>query len=203
MSSEDATDDNKAGKLKKYSIQDRIFMLKCFIKSNENSYLARKRWIAERPNQPKPSRDTIERLAKRFDRTGSVEDDLDKLRTKKVTVTTPETIIKVRQILDEESGESLRDISARLGMSKSTLHRIKADYMREKKHRDRRPKLSGTLTTEGTTANTTTTSTSSSSSSNSSPAPPDQTVARPTQGSPPAPTLSSPRRTAQCSQAED
>lgn len=150
MSSE-ATDDNqnKTNKLKKYSTQDRVFMLKCFIKSNENSYLARKRWIAERPDEPKPSRDTIERLAKRFDRTGSVEDDIDRLRTKKVTVMTPETILKVREILDEDSGESLRDISARLGLSKSTLHRIKADYKREKGQRERRARL---ITSSATTS---------------------------------------------------
>lgn len=63
-------------------------------------------------------------MIKRYERTGSVQDDKESLKTKRLTVRTDENLERVIHYQERDPTNSIRGASRDLNISRSTIHRI-------------------------------------------------------------------------------
>ena len=110
--------------MNKYSIEERIFLVKSFYKSDENVTLTLRKWSSHYKNRSKPSPNTVEKLVEKFNKTGSVADDVEWRKNKTRSARTPELVESARQIAQEELSISTRRLSQRLGVSTTTAWKV-------------------------------------------------------------------------------
>lgn len=91
--------------MNKYSVEDRIFMVKLYYKTGENVTNTLNWWSVEFTDRPKPNRGTIQRLIQKFERTGSVLDDVEARKRKPRT---PKQVEEGGEIVNEQPSISVR-----------------------------------------------------------------------------------------------
>ena len=106
---------------------ERIFLYNSYMRSGESLEGALKKWRSQRNGQPVPSRSTVHGIVERFNRTGSVGDDTEALKTSQKRVRTPELITAVKEVLSEDPRISVRNLGRRLNISRETARTILAD----------------------------------------------------------------------------
>jgi len=84
--------------MSRYSIEDRIFIVKNWYQTGESPANLLRRWSSTFKNRPKPSKSTVLDLVAKFERIGTVADDREAMRTTPVTARTPENIQASREI---------------------------------------------------------------------------------------------------------
>lgn len=110
--------------MSRYSTQDRVFLVECYIKCNDNATLALRMWSSAHKNRPKPSPSTLESLVIKFRETGSVADNHETRANRELPVRTPELIEETRKIVSKEPTLSIRNLARKIGVSSSTAWKI-------------------------------------------------------------------------------
>jgi len=82
--------------------KERNFLYNSYMRSGESVEGARKKWRSQKNGEPVHSGATVELLAKRFDRTGSVNEDKDSLKTSQRRVRTPEVLDAAEEVLEQD-----------------------------------------------------------------------------------------------------
>lgn len=111
-------------KMNKYSQEERIFLVKAYYKYGESQAEALRKWSTAFKNKEKPSTTTVTKLIDKFERTGSVLDDVEARKSKPKTSRTPELLERVKQVVQEEPSISTRRLSQRLNVSVTTAWKI-------------------------------------------------------------------------------
>lgn len=107
-----------------YSIEQRVFLVLEFHRL-EHSVTATRRSFQKRFNVAKgPVAKTIRRLFAKFERTGSVADDLVGHVGSRPAVVTPENVATVSGIIQQQPRRSVRRIAAETGLKRSSTHTI-------------------------------------------------------------------------------
>jgi len=117
-------------KMNHYSTEDRIFLVKSYYTSGENITLALRKWSSKHKNRQKPSPKTLEALIAKFERLGTVADDLTGRKERANSVRTPELIEEVREIAATEPSISKRKLAQRIGVSDFTAWKILHDDLK-------------------------------------------------------------------------
>jgi len=94
------------------------------MRSGESLEGALKKWRSQRNGQPVPSRSTVQAIVNRFNKTGSVNEDRESMKTNEKRVRTPEMVTAVKPVLEEEPGISIRNLSRRLNISRESARII-------------------------------------------------------------------------------
>lgn len=110
--------------MSKYSVEQRIFVLKEYLKT-EYSYTRMRRDFQTKFNVKEgPSRHMVTNLIEKFERTGSVADDLVGNVGRPSTARTEENIASVKAAIDQSPRKSIRKIAAKTGIKPTNVHRI-------------------------------------------------------------------------------
>ena len=117
-------------KMERYSLEDRILLVKLFYKSDENVTLALRKWSTTFKNRPKPSPTMVKKLIARFEKNGSIADDHEAKKTKQRTARTPEIIEHTRELTIQNPRISLHQLASRMGISKTSAWRIMRDDLK-------------------------------------------------------------------------
>lgn len=107
-----------------YSIQDRIFLLQSYYQGQNNVAVSLRKWSSAFKNRARPSHNTVKNLVEKFERTGSVKNDIDARKNKERTVTTPELIEELDKLTTDEPSISMRRAAQRFNISHSTVHKV-------------------------------------------------------------------------------
>lgn len=110
----------------RYSLEERIFILKSYYKNDENKDKVRKNWTTKFKNRDHYQ--TIESLVEKFERTGSVEDE-PRERIRKVR--TPELIEKIEQKTKDDPKLSMRILGQEMGVSHMTAWKIMREDLKK------------------------------------------------------------------------
>lgn len=110
--------------MNKYSIEDRVFLAITYYERQHNITETLRGWSTKHKNRAKPATTTVKALIQRFERTGSVADDKDLLKTAERTARTPDNIDAVKDAIEENPNLSIRSISRNLDLSSSSVQRI-------------------------------------------------------------------------------
>ena len=113
-----------------YSIQDRVFLVQSYYKSNDSLSETLRKWSSRNKNRPKPDPKTVKRLVDKFERTGSVADDPGDRANRSNTARTPEIIEKAKEIMKREPSLSTRKLAQELGLSYRSAGRILKDDLK-------------------------------------------------------------------------
>lgn len=107
-----------------YSIEQRVFLVLEYHRLNESPTATRRSFQA-RFNVPKgPDAKTIRTLFGKFQRTGSVTDDLVGNVGRKPTAVTPENVATVSGIIQRNPMSSVRRIASETGLKRSSTQKI-------------------------------------------------------------------------------
>jgi len=110
--------------MKKYSEEQRVELVKEYYKRGESSTSSIRAFSSKRTNQPKVGHHTVTNLVNKFERTGSVLDDKEGMKTAKRTVRTLKIIDRVRDFHRGDSSLSTWSIARNLDISQPSAHRI-------------------------------------------------------------------------------
>lgn len=99
-------------------------MLTTYFKHGESVAEVLRKWRTFYGPGQKPSRSCVEKLVKRFYETGSVADNIEAKKTKRVTVRTPEMIDAARDILINNSSISVSELARELDTSQSSAYKM-------------------------------------------------------------------------------
>lgn len=110
--------------MSKYSIEDKVFLIEAYFKSDENITTTLRKWSSKHKNRPKPTFQTITDLVDKFKRTGSVNYDTEARSSMERTVRTPEIVENARKLVQEEPSISSRRLSQRLRVSQTTAMKL-------------------------------------------------------------------------------
>jgi len=110
--------------MSRYSVEDRVWMVKNWFKSDENAAVFLRRWRSSFKNRPPPSEKTVKTLINKFEHLGIVTDDEEGMKTKEKTARTPENIEKARETMRSEPSTSMEQLGQQLQVSKSSAWRI-------------------------------------------------------------------------------
>lgn len=107
-----------------YSKEDRIFLIQNYYANDKNVTLTLRKWSSQFKNRSKPDAKMIDTLVKKFERTGSVLDDIESRKNKEKTARTPEIIDEVKRRHSESPNLSVRQLGQQAGTSSTTAWRI-------------------------------------------------------------------------------
>lgn len=108
----------------RYTDEQRTFILNTFIECNRSVAVAQRKWRSKFRNTKAPTRNTYISLDNKFSRTGSVSDDVAALATKRITVRTPENIIRVDEAITANRNISLQQLSLNLDIGRESTRLI-------------------------------------------------------------------------------
>jgi hypothetical protein len=114
----------KMTKNERYSLSDRIFIVKNWYSSGESPAVMMRKWSSAFKNRDKPSANTVKALIAKFEKIGTVADDTDSMKTKAKSARTPENVSTSREILDSEPSTSTRRLAQQLEVFPATAWRI-------------------------------------------------------------------------------
>lgn len=110
--------------MNKYSTEDRVFFTISYYERNRSVADTLRAWSSKHKNRPKPLAATVRALIEKFERTGSVLDDKEALKTAEKTVRTPENMELLRESIETNPSLSIRDLERDHSIPRSTVHRI-------------------------------------------------------------------------------
>ena len=117
----------------RFSLQDRILMIKYYYGCDGNITLAQRKWSSHHKNRPKPDNHTFRSLVDKFEETGEVTDRTRK--DKGTRSTSPEVIAEITNRIAEEPRISTRRLAQEVGISRSTVLRLLKKDMKEFAHK--------------------------------------------------------------------
>lgn len=117
-----------------YSIKERIYLVKQYY-SLRYSILVQRKWRTDMETDP-PQRETINKLIKKFESTGSVKND-NRNKGRRKSATNFENVERVKNVIDERPKSSTRRVSAELNLSQSSTCRILKHELKMKPYRPR------------------------------------------------------------------
>lgn len=117
-----------------YCIEDRVFIIKTFYQEKYPKNVQRK-WKLVKKSDP-PKRETITKMIKKFEATGSVLDDVSKRGRPKIR-TSEENQEKIINLINLDPTSSSRRLSSVLNLSQSSVNRITKKALLLKPYRPR------------------------------------------------------------------
>lgn len=110
--------------MSRYTIPERIFIVKTFYESNQSPVTVARAFAKEFKVHSGPDRKTITRLIEKFEHTGSVCDNMRHNVGRKATVSTPENVEKTRELLARSPRKSIRRAAQQVGIKRESLRKI-------------------------------------------------------------------------------
>ncbi|XP_015793382.1 uncharacterized protein LOC107369929 [Tetranychus urticae] len=108
----------------RYSIEERVFLVSNYYAVGKSPSELLRKWSSAYKNKPKPQAATVMALIRKWEATGSVQDDTKGMASAKVTQRTPEKIEQARAIMDAEPSTSVRQLAQQVDVSVGTAWRI-------------------------------------------------------------------------------
>lgn len=105
-----------------YTPQERGIMVSMFLRHNSSIVLTQREFQRRFPGRPRPTGQTLRRLARRLEETGSTRDAPKAGRPR--SSRTAENIAAVAQDVEEDPGTSTRRRATQLGINRRSLRRI-------------------------------------------------------------------------------
>jgi len=110
--------------MSKYTIKERIFLIKEYFKNSESIVTVQRRWKTVFNVKKAPADNTIRNLVDKFEETGNLADNLSGVVGAKKTIVTPENTAKVQEILEKSPRKSIRRLAQQAGLKKSSTQTI-------------------------------------------------------------------------------
>ena len=111
--------------MNKLSIGERTELVKYYYIRDQSPTLAVRSFMSSRKNALSPTIDTVRNLIQKFERTGSVSDEVEGRKNKEKNVRTPDLIEKAIEIHEANPQLSVRELARELDVSASTAFRIR------------------------------------------------------------------------------
>lgn len=107
--------------MSRYSVEDRVQMIKFYYANGENATLALRKWTSVNKNRPKPDVHAVTNLVEKFERTGSVANDYRARKEAGRRSVTPEDIEGIRAIIEENPTISTRRLTQMTNISRTSV----------------------------------------------------------------------------------
>ncbi|GBM69071.1 hypothetical protein AVEN_275702-1 [Araneus ventricosus] len=111
--------------MSRYSVSERIFIVRTYYSNNNNPIVTQRKFATEfKLKTTGPSVSTINRLIQKFERTGSVCDDMFGNVGRPLSVKTPEKIERTRQVFERSPRTSIRKAAQQVGIKRESVRQI-------------------------------------------------------------------------------
>ncbi|GBL80237.1 hypothetical protein AVEN_29206-1 [Araneus ventricosus] len=111
--------------MSRYSVSERIFIVRTYYSNNKSPIVTQRKFATEfKLKTTGPSVPTINRLIQKFERTGSVCDDMFGNLGLPLSVKAPEKIERTRQVFERSPRTSIRKAAQQVGIKRESVRQI-------------------------------------------------------------------------------
>ncbi|GBM21266.1 hypothetical protein AVEN_149856-1 [Araneus ventricosus] len=111
--------------MSRYSVPERIFIVRTYYSNNNSPIVTQRKFATEfKLKTTGPSASTINRLIQKFERTGSVCDDMFGNVGRPLSVKTPEKIERRSQVFERSPRTSIRKAAQQVGIKRESVRQI-------------------------------------------------------------------------------